>query len=134
MNKRNLFVLLSLIVAVSMVLSACGTPATEAPATEAPTAAPTEAPTAAPTEAMPAIGSPEHPIKVLFVPSVDANVIVTDANQGGREALSGAMMRALAAFARSGDPNDAALGTAWPNWPRVLLFDASATAKRITVQ
>ncbi|GAB1469837.1 hypothetical protein MASR2M66_07140 [Chloroflexota bacterium] len=77
MNKRNLFVLLSLIVAVSMVLSACGTPATEAPATEAPTAAPTEAPTAAPTEAMPAIGSPEHPIKVLFVPSVDANVIVT---------------------------------------------------------
>lgn len=69
-----------------------------------------------------------------FGPSLYANVIVTDANQGGREALSGAMMRALAAFARSGDPNDAALGTAWPNWPRVLLFDASATAKRITVQ
>ena len=40
----------------------------------------------------------------------------------------------MAAFARSGDPNDAALGTAWPNWPRVLLFDASATAKRISVQ
>jgi phosphonate transport system substrate-binding protein len=28
-------------------------------------------------EPMPAIGSPEHPIKVLFVPSVDANIIVT---------------------------------------------------------
>jgi phosphonate transport system substrate-binding protein len=28
-------------------------------------------------EAMPAIGSAEHPIKVLFVPSVDANIIVT---------------------------------------------------------
>mgnify|MGYP000851143206 CR=1 FL=1 len=69
-----------------------------------------------------------------FGPSLYANVIVTDANQGGREALSGAMMGALAAFARSGDPNDASLGTTWPNWPRVLLFDASATAKRISVQ
>ena len=28
-------------------------------------------------EPMPAIGSPEHPIKVLFVPSVDAQVIVS---------------------------------------------------------
>ena len=81
MNKRNLFVLLALIVAVSMIISACGTPATEAPAaTEAPTEAMTEAPAAteAPTEeAMPAIGSAEHPIKVLFVPSVDANIIVS---------------------------------------------------------
>ena len=81
MNKRNLFVLLVLIVAVSMIISACGTPATEAPAaTEAPTEAMTEAPAAteAPTEeAMPAIGSAEHPIKVLFVPSVDANIIVS---------------------------------------------------------
>ncbi|MEW5827484.1 MAG: phosphate/phosphite/phosphonate ABC transporter substrate-binding protein, partial [Chloroflexota bacterium] len=39
---------------------------------------PTMEPTAEPTEEpMPAIGSPEHPIKVLFVPSVDANIIVT---------------------------------------------------------
>jgi len=44
---------------------------TEAPPTEAPA---TEAPTEAPTDA---IGSPEHPIKVLFVPSVDANIITT---------------------------------------------------------
>jgi phosphonate transport system substrate-binding protein len=42
-----------------------------------PTMAPTPEPTPEPTEAMPAIGSPEHPIKVLFVPSVDANIIVT---------------------------------------------------------
>ena len=77
MNKRNLFVLLSLIVTISMMLSACGAPATEAPATEVPTEAATEAPTAEPTEEMPAIGSPEHPIKVLFVPSVDANIITT---------------------------------------------------------
>lgn len=77
MNKRSLFVLLTLMVTIAMILSACGTPATEAP-TEAPaTEAPTEAPTAEPTEAAPAIGSPEHPIKVLFVPSVDANIIVT---------------------------------------------------------
>jgi phosphonate transport system substrate-binding protein len=73
MNKRSLFVLLTLIAAVAMILSACGTPATEEPvATEAPTEAPTEEPTAEPTEEMPAVGSPEHPIKVLFVPSVDA--------------------------------------------------------------
>ncbi len=78
MNKRSMFVLLSLIVASAMILSACGTPATEAPATEAPaTEAPTEAPTAVPTEAAPAIGSPEHPIKVLFVPSVDVDFMIS---------------------------------------------------------
>ena len=47
--KRNLYVLLSLLVLASMALAACGPAATEAPATAAP--APTEAPTAAPTEA-----------------------------------------------------------------------------------
>src|SRR5688572_2297219 len=76
MNKRSLFVLLTLLVTTSLIISACGTPATAAP-TEAPTEVATEEPTAAPTEAGPAIGSPEHPIKVLFVPSVDANIIVT---------------------------------------------------------
>lgn len=89
MNKRYMFVLLSLIVAVSMILSACGAPATEAPATEVATEAPTEAPTAEPTEAAPAIGSPEHPIKVLFVPSVDANMIVT-----GGEVMAAALNEA----------------------------------------
>ncbi len=91
MNKRYMFVLLSLIVAVAMILSACGAPATEAPmATEAPTEAMTEEPTAAPTEeAMPAIGSPEHPIKVLFVPSVDAQVIVS-----GGEVMAAALNEA----------------------------------------
>ena len=55
--KRNLFVLLSLLVVASVVLAACGggpateapvateAPATEPPATEAPTEVPTEAPT-----------------------------------------------------------------------------------------
>jgi phosphonate transport system substrate-binding protein len=78
MKKRFSFVLLALIVVTSMILSACGPAATQAPVvTEAPvTEAPTEAPVA--TEAPASdVGTPEHPIKVLFVPSVDANVIVT---------------------------------------------------------
>jgi phosphonate transport system substrate-binding protein len=78
MKKRFSFVLLALIVVASMILSACGPAATQAPVmTEAPvTEAPTEAPVA--TEAPASdVGTPEHPIKVLFVPSVDANVIVT---------------------------------------------------------
>lgn len=83
--KKSLNILLALMVILVLVVSACA-PATEAPTeapmTEAPTEAATEAPTEAPTEAAteaPAqeIGSPDHPIKVLFVPSVDANVIVT---------------------------------------------------------
>jgi len=90
MNKRLVFVLLTLVVATSMLLSACGPAATAAPvATEAPvTEAPTEAPVA--TEApMPAVGSPEHPIKVLFVPSVDANIITT-----GGEVMAAALNEA----------------------------------------
>jgi phosphonate transport system substrate-binding protein len=42
-----------------------------------PTAAPTEEPTAVPEPTEVPIGSAENPIKVLFVPSVDANVIVS---------------------------------------------------------
>ncbi len=71
MNKRLPILLLGLLTALSLILAACA-PATPAP-TEAPVA--TEAPA---TEApMPEVGSAEHPIKVLFVPSVDANVIVS---------------------------------------------------------
>jgi phosphonate transport system substrate-binding protein len=72
MNKRLPFLVLAILIITSMILSACAPAAapvpTEPPATEPP--APTEPP-------MPAVGSPEHPIKVLFVPSVDATVIVT---------------------------------------------------------
>ena len=56
MNKRLPFVLLTLIVAASMILSACGSSGGLF---------------------APKIGSEGHPIKVLFVPSVDANIIVT---------------------------------------------------------
>src|SRR5690606_25891314 len=73
MRRLRMFQLLGLIVVLAMVLSACttvqpgGAPAAEPAATEA----------AAPEADGDAIGSEAHPIKVLFVPSVDANVIVS---------------------------------------------------------
>ncbi len=79
MTKR-LSTLFGLLVVLALALSACGpatVPPTEPP-TAAPTEPPTEPPTAAPTEPpVSDIGTPEHPIKVLFVPSVDANIITT---------------------------------------------------------
>ncbi len=105
MNKRLTFLLFSVVLALSMVLSACGPAATpEAPtampvATEAPTAVPatavppTTAPTAAPKPtAIPAkcdplpnamapkagdLGSADNPIVITFVPSVDVSKITT---------------------------------------------------------
>ncbi len=73
MKKSGISFFLAVLMVVAIILSAC------AQATEAPvqTEAPTEVVTEAPTEAPPAIGTAEHPIKVLFVPSVDANVITT---------------------------------------------------------
>ena len=86
--KKSLHLFLAVMAVLVLVVSACAPatpaptepPATEAPATEEPTEMPaTEAPTEAPATEAPTsdIGSAEHPIKVLFVPSVDANVIVT---------------------------------------------------------
>jgi para-nitrobenzyl esterase len=70
-----------------------------------------------------------------FGPSLFSNIANSTANQGGRLALSQAMMASLAAFARQGDPNaPAALGTIWPTWPSKLLFDATPTDKAISVQ
>lgn len=80
-----MYVVLAALVATSVLLAACQPAATPTPE---PTMAPTEVPTdtAVPPTATPepptatpepAIGSAEHPIKVLFVPSVDANVIVS---------------------------------------------------------
>lgn len=59
------YMVIAALMIASFVLSSCTTTATP----EA-TAVPTEEPA-------PEIGTAEHPIKVLFVPSVDANVIVT---------------------------------------------------------
>ncbi len=105
MNKRLMFLVLSLVVVFSMALTACGPAATpEVPttapttapvATEAPTTAPTTAPataapTAAPTAVPPvctkladapaapaagALGSADNPIVITFVPSGDTGKI-----------------------------------------------------------
>lgn len=69
-----------------------------------------------------------------FTPSLMSNIMNTTANRGGRLDLSDAMMKSLGTFARSGNPNDAALGVTWPAWPRKVIFDASLTAKAISVQ
>jgi phosphonate transport system substrate-binding protein len=75
MSHRTTYIILSLLLVLT--LAACTPAATDAPATEPPPP-PTEAPPPPPTEEpMPEIGTPDHPIKVLFVPSVDANVIVS---------------------------------------------------------
>lgn len=75
-------VLLSLV----LVLSACQSAATPTQAPAEPTTAPVEPtkvpePTAAPTEVPPTpepeIGSQDHPIKVLFVPSVDVDFMIS---------------------------------------------------------
>src|SRR5688572_12224411 len=100
MKKVRLsYLLLSVFALISILAAACApstpealptdVPATDAPApTDAPeptdvpepTAEPTEAPepTAEPTEdPNMGIGTEDHPIKVLFVPSVEAGVITT---------------------------------------------------------
>lgn len=79
MSKIRFITLSFALVVVLVLLAACGPAATEVPPTSEPTTKPAE-PTKAPeptAEPAPAVGSPEHPIKVLFVPSVDANIIVT---------------------------------------------------------
>jgi phosphonate transport system substrate-binding protein len=75
MSKRYAFVAVSLLVLAAIALGACTPAATEAPQ---PTKAPEPTTPPEPTATTgPAIGSPEHPIKVLFVPSVDVAQIVT---------------------------------------------------------
>ena len=92
MNKRYTYLLFALVAALALVLAACGPQPTEAPAPDpSPPMAP-EPDRLAPEpteEPMPAIGSPEHPIKVLFVPSVDAQVIVS-----GGEVMAAALNEA----------------------------------------
>lgn len=101
--KKSLHLFFAVMAILVLVVSACAPvtaaptqpPATEepteVPATEAPTEMPaTEAPTQAATEAPTSdIGTAEHPIKVLFVPSVDANMIVT-----GGEVMANALNEA----------------------------------------
>ncbi|MFI4927222.1 MAG: carboxylesterase family protein, partial [Burkholderiales bacterium] len=69
-----------------------------------------------------------------FGPSLFSNAANSKANEPGRLALSSAMMASIAAFARKGDPNNAALGTTWQPWPSRLFFDATPTQASITTQ
>jgi len=68
-----------------------------------------------------------------FGPSLFSNVMNSTANSAGRLDLSGAMISTVAAFARSGDPNNAALGVTWTAWPSQLWFDATASTKSISL-
>ncbi len=83
--RRSTFVLLSVLLVASFVLAACQPAATSAPEPTPPPAAevpptpvpePTDVPEE-PTEEPILIGSEAHPIKVLFVPSAEAQVIVS---------------------------------------------------------
>lgn len=67
-----------------------------------------------------------------FGPSLYSRIMFTRANERGRVSLSKAMQAAMGAFARSGDPNDPALGTRWPEWPGRLVFDADGDRPRVT--
>ena len=69
-----------------------------------------------------------------FGPSLFSNAVNSTANRPGRLALSAAMMSSIGAFARTGDPSNAAIGAAWPTWPSKLVFDATATQPVISVQ
>jgi phosphonate transport system substrate-binding protein len=80
------FLVMSLVVIATVLLASCAPAATPPPEpTMAPEPTKPPEPTAVPPTKVPeptatpepAIGSPEHPIKVLFVPSVDAQVIVS---------------------------------------------------------
>jgi para-nitrobenzyl esterase len=58
-------------------------------------------------------------------------------NEAGRIALSDAMIASLAAFARSGNPNNSKLGVFWEPWsnaeggPKKLIFDADETSLKV---
>jgi phosphonate transport system substrate-binding protein len=79
MKKRSFsYLAFAILVIASVMLASCAPAAAPEPAEPAATEAPPK-PTAVPPTAVPEpeVGSPEHPVKVLFVPSVDANVIVS---------------------------------------------------------
>lgn len=92
MKRSFSYFAFAILVIAAVLLSSCQPAATPEPTAVPPTEAPTAVPpTPVPPTAVPepAIGSPEHPIKVLFVPSVDANVIVT-----GGKVMSDALNKA----------------------------------------
>ncbi len=75
MNRHRMLVAGCLVLVLALLLSACTAPVAPADDAAAPTAAAEEE--GASEEMASDIGSEENPIKVLFVPSVDAQVIVS---------------------------------------------------------
>ncbi|HSG42025.1 MAG TPA: phosphate/phosphite/phosphonate ABC transporter substrate-binding protein [Anaerolineales bacterium] len=81
--KKSLYLFFAVLTVFALALAACA-PATPAPTeepepamTEEPMPEPTEEPMPEPTEEpAPMLGSPEYPIKVLFVPSVDVDFMI----------------------------------------------------------
>jgi para-nitrobenzyl esterase len=69
-----------------------------------------------------------------FGPSLFSNAMNNKANQPGREALSDVMMSSISAFIRNGDPNNSALGVKWEPWPKQLVYDATLTQKKISLE
>lgn len=81
MNKRFTYLLFALVAVLALVLSACGTAATEEPMEE-PMEEPTEAPMEEPTEApMPEMGTADNPIIVAFEPSATSTEITASGQQ-----------------------------------------------------
>src|SRR5215208_7412033 len=93
--KKSLHLFLAVMAVLVLVVSACApvtAAPTQPPATDAPTEMPaTEAPTEMPATEAPTsdIGTADHPIKVLFVPSVEANQITS-----GGEVMANALNEA----------------------------------------
>ena len=79
MNRHRMLVAACLVLVLALLLSACAAPVAPAVDTAAPTAAVEEEGAAEEMASDTAsdVGSEENPIKVLFVPSVDAQVIVS---------------------------------------------------------
>ena len=91
MKSRSSFTLMAFVLALSMLLSACGTPATPAP-TQPPAAPPTTAPAAPPTKAPAApptpapTTAPPAPKVYVLVPKNLGNPYFDTANNGAQEA------------------------------------------------
>jgi para-nitrobenzyl esterase len=69
-----------------------------------------------------------------FGPSLYSNILFTKANERGRLALSGTMMKSIGSFARNADPNDAALGLPWKPWPARMVFDADDNGVQLSTR
>jgi len=76
-EMKKFYLFLSLLVAATMLLTACGPTATPTPVvTQAPTQAPTEAPPPATEVPPPALGTPENPLIMALAPSATTQELI----------------------------------------------------------